>query len=227
MNPSFRWSLASLLLVAVWAANGTFILANLIPGAAGAAEQQPHEFTLDVVWVPAVAATTVGFTGDPSSGSAAESRSGAAAPVCRAWGPFDDPDDARALARMLGVAEVDYELFEETLEGRQDHLVRVRSPGQRDAAQRLRQELLDRGFDNYLLQPGEAGYALAVGVFSSVSRAETQQRRLLDLGYDAVIEPLGQRRIRYHLLARVPVDLEMKNSHARRCGDIASTQRFL
>jgi hypothetical protein len=214
-----NWSLASLMLIVVWAANGAFALVNL---AAEAPEHRADDtFALDVVWVPAVTTSPTALAADRPE------RRRDTARICRAWGPFDAAAEAEALARELGIAAGDYLLFEEATEQRHDHLVRVRSPGSRETAQRVRQELLEHGIDSYLLQPGDFGQALAAGVFASTSRAEAHQRRLLDLGYDAVVESLEQRRFRYHLLARVSAHLVAENTPGRACGEIAPAPRFL
>ena len=93
------------------------------------------------------------------------------------------------LLRYERLAE-DFEVFESEVETSPDYLVTVRARGSRDAAERVLEALNGRGIDSYLLDRADAGSVLAAGVFSAPERADAQRRRLAELGYDAVIEPL-------------------------------------
>jgi len=125
-------------------------------------------------------------------------------PVCRAWGPFTTLDEAESLARRLDLPGKDFEVYESEVAADPDYLVTVRAPGSRDAAERILEELNGRGIDSYLLERAGTASVLAAGVFSAAPRADAQQRRLAELGYEAGVEPLQRAHQTYHLLARLP-----------------------
>jgi cell division protein FtsN len=223
MIPGVNWSIATGLLVLVWAANSVFVMVNLAAGHAEPRGNLPaDELMLQVFAVPATRQPPA-----EASVTVAASASDGRATFCRAWGPFDSAAEADATAAALGIAAGSYQVLEDPAADRVDLLVRVHSDGPRERALQIRQELADHGIDSYLLQPGEAGYALAVGVFRYLGRAESHQRRLLGLGYDAVIESLEQGSSRYRLVAEVPAELDVKNTDAGACDEIAAHQRFL
>lgn len=149
------------------------------------------------------------------------------APVCRAWGPFTEVTEAEGLAARLQLASEDFEVFQAQVEADPDYLVTVRAPGTREAADRVLRELHGRDIDSYILERGPSSNVLAVGVFSAPDGAQAQQQRLADLGYQAVVEPLERSHRIYHLLARLPADLEPEIAPAGACGDIAPLQQFL
>lgn len=149
------------------------------------------------------------------------------APVCRAWGPFTAPDEAESLAQRLGLPGRDFEIFESEVAASPDYLVTVRAPGGRDAAERVLEELAGRGVDSYVLDRAGAASVLAAGVFSVERRADAQQRRLTELGYEAVVEPLPRAHQVFHLLARLPAATEPEVPPRGACGDIAPLEQFL
>jgi len=149
------------------------------------------------------------------------------APVCRAWGPFTTLDEAESLARRLGLPGRDFEIFESEVAADPDYLVTVRAPGSREAAERVLEELSGRGVDSYLLERAGAASVLAAGVFSAAERADTQQSRLAELGYDAAVEPLQRAHQVYHLLARLPASADPEVAPLGACSDIAPLEQFL
>lgn len=148
-------------------------------------------------------------------------------PVCRAWGPFSELAEAETLAVRLHLDGDDFEVFHATVEDRPDYLVTVTTAGPRDEIQRTLHELQTRGVDSYILDRGSDQAVLAVGVFSNHERALVQQRRLQELGYEGAIEPLQRPREVYHLMARIPPDLEPEVPSVGSCSDIAPLEQFL
>lgn len=149
----------------------------------------------------------------------------AAPPVCRAWGPFTDVAQAESVAAQLALDPLDFEVFESEVRARPDYLVTVQTPGPRRVAIRTVEELSAQGVESYLLD--RPGNVLAVGVFSNQARAETQRRLMDELGFAAVVEPLDRSHQVYHLMARVPADVEPVIPPAAACGEIAPMEQFL
>lgn len=149
------------------------------------------------------------------------------APVCHAWGPFTTLEEAEQLARRLGLPGRDFEVFESEVAADPDYLVTVRASGSRDAAERVLEELGSRGVDSYLLERAGAASVLAAGVFSAAARADAQQSRLAELGYDAAVQPLQRAHQVYHLLARLPASADPEVTPLGACGDIAPLEQFL
>lgn len=148
-------------------------------------------------------------------------------PVCLAWGPFADAGEAEAVARQLALSPDRFEIFEAQVSASADFLVTVRAGVGRDAVDRTIRELRSQDVESYVLRRGAAGNVLAVGVFSRPAGAETRRQQLVDLGYDAVVEPLERAHSAYHLMARIPSDREPQIAPAGRCNDIAPVQQFL
>lgn len=148
-------------------------------------------------------------------------------PVCLAWGPFADADEAEAVARRLALRPESFEIFEAQVSASADYLVTVRAGGGRNAVQRAIRELRSQDVESYLLRRDEAGGVLAVGVFSRPSGAESRRRHVADLGYDAAVEPLDRAHSAYHLMARMPSGRDPKIAPAGHCNDIAPVQQFL
>ena len=149
------------------------------------------------------------------------------APVCRAWGPFTELQEAESLAVRLNLASRDFEVFQSEVAATPDYLVTLQVPGARDAAQRIMRELRSHEVESYILDQEGAGSVLAVGVFSVAKRAEARRQWLSGLGYEAVVQPLDRSHRVYHLLARVPADPEPEVPPLGACGDIAPMQQFL
>lgn len=149
----------------------------------------------------------------------------APAGMCRRWGPFDDAVEAEALATRLGLGAADFEVHPVDVEAQPEYLVTVQAAGPPRSATEIMRELQGRNIDSHVLD--RPGSVLAVGVFRSTARAETQSRRMAELGYQTQIETLHRTRRVYHLLARIAADVEPAIPAAGPCGDIAPTNRFL
>lgn len=124
--------------------------------------------------------------------------------VCRAWGPFPEQADAAELVERLALPEDSYRIVESEVAVHADYLVTIRGAEPRRAAAQLIEQLASQEIETHLLD--RPGVVLAAGVFRSAARAEAQQRRLLELGYDATVEPLERTERAFHLLARVAAD---------------------
>lgn len=242
------WNKPTILaLLIIWAANAALGIANFAappPGGVQApAWRQSEPAGLESVRAPVAPASAASATA--ARADAVRSRSGATAatesaadsaaaadplepvapgtPVlaCRAWGPFDDAAEASSVARALGLAPADYELVASEVVEQRNYLVRVRPVGGRVDAGQVVAELTSLSIDAHLIAPGASEYTVAVGVFSNLGRAETQQRRLIDLGYDAAVEPLERTRQILYLLADVAMGSNAKIPDAGACADIA------
>lgn len=149
--------------------------------------------------------------------------------VCRAWGPFTEVARAESVAAELELDPVDFEVFESEVRTRPDYLVTVQVPGSRRAGNRVMNELRNQDVDSYRLD--RPGNVLAAGVFGNRERAETQRRKIAELGYDVVVEPLDRSHRVYHLMARLPADLPAESvpevPPAGTCSDIAPMRQFL
>lgn len=147
-----------------------------------------------------------------------------AAPVCRAWGPFAEAQEARAMAARLAL-DGDFRVFESEEADSPDYLVTLLVPGGRAAVGETVQRLETHEVDSYLLD--REGAVLAAGVFSARARAESRSRQLAELGFEATVEPLSRTRRSYHLLARVPRQHRAEIPPIGACGDIAPPSQFL
>lgn len=213
---------SSLLLLAVLAANLLLPLAHFWPAGASERPASPVRRSLEVVSPAAVVRIEPIYPVVPRR--VAHRRP---APVCRAWGPFTDMAQAEALAARLQLASGSFEVLPSAVRERAEYLVTVLAPGSWQAANRMIGELAARQIDSQLLGPRADVNVLAAGVFSGERRAETQRRRLEDLGYQASVQPLRGSRPSYHLLARIPVEVEPEIPPSGACSDIAPLQQFL
>ncbi len=146
---------------------------------------------------------------------------------CRAWGPFDAVEPAEAAAARLQLVPGSFEVVGSDVRAAPEHLVYVPTEGSRGVARRIAGALERHGIDSYIMGGTRLANAVAVGVFSDPERARAQQRRVADLGYDALVEALERSQRVYHLTARVPADFETQIPSTGACDDIAPMQRFL
>jgi cell division protein FtsN len=221
---------STLLLATIVAVNLTLPLVHFWPGETGAEKAGPGK--------PRPAASAAGpQQRSPASAARIEPiRTKApakrvamreAAPVCLAWGPFAELAEAESLAARLQLRNRRFEVFESVTSADTDYLVTVHVPGPRDAVERVLEELQSRDIDNQVLRRGRLGNVLSVGVFSDQGRAEAQRRRMAELGHEAAVEALDRSRRIYHLMARIPADLEPEIPAAGVCSDIAPMHQFL
>jgi hypothetical protein len=194
---------------------------NTVPGKSGAAAADPEERSP----VPAV---RVEPSGPTVPGTRVAMRK--TTPVCLAWGPFTGLAEAESLAARLQLRNDHFEVFESQTSAGTDYLVTVHVPGARNAAERVLEELQSRNIDNQVLRRGRLGSVLAVGVFSDQGRADAQRQRMTELGHEAAVQALDRSRLLYHLMARLPADLEPEIPIAGVrgvCSDIAPMDQFL
>jgi hypothetical protein len=148
-------------------------------------------------------------------------------PACLAWGPFTEVAEAESLASRLNLDSRRFEIFESQVSVRADYLVTVQAPGPRDAGKRVIEALRAHNVDSYVLEGGSASQRLAAGVFRNPRRAESQQQRLAELGYDAAVEPLDRSHRIFHLMARMPPEVAPEIPAVGACSDIAPMEQFL
>ncbi len=149
------------------------------------------------------------------------------APVCLAWGPFGELADAETMASRLRLDPRSYEVFQSEVRSAAEYLVTVLVPGPPAVADGAVGALAGHHVDSYLLERGAQHCVLAAGVFSTPQRAESQRRRLDELGYRAQVKPLNRSREAYHLLARIPADSDPEVPAVAACDDIAPLEQFL
>lgn len=174
---------------------------------------------------PEPARTRIRPTAPPTAATRVSLRK--AAPVCRAWGPFNEMADAETTALQLALAPGTFEVYQSQVHSEPEYLVYVRAAESLEAAQQTLENLQHQGVDSYIMERGRTGNRLAVGVFSNLQRAETQLRRVSDLGHEGGIEPLERSRRIFHLMARMAPDRNPDVAPLGSCDDIAPLQQFL
>ncbi len=147
--------------------------------------------------------------------------------LCLAWGPFTKASEAQSMASRLDLVESTFEIRASEVPAPPDYLVTVHTPGSRDDVRSTLQTLAAHHVDSYVLERRDDGSVLAAGVFSAPGRAQSQRRRLRELGYSAEVQPLGRTREVYHLLAEVPAGREPEIPAVAACDHIAPQSQVL
>lgn len=142
--------------------------------------------------------------------------------VCRRWAPVASAAEAEALAERLDLE--DYDIVPVGEAGAPEFLVWVQAPLDAEGAGQAMEVLAGAGVDSYVLQRTEQATVLAVGVFSSRSRAENHLSRMQELGFEGAMNTLGKAPTAHVLRAVVPADWAGAVAFEGPCGDIAPAQ---
>lgn len=109
--------------------------------------------------------------------------------ACLTWGPYTERkplDDA--LAELEPFLR-NHEIRQAEVNDQPDYLVFVGARGSRNRARQILEELKSQNIDSAIIRLDDDN-AISVGVFSQPRRAERQQRRVSDLGYEVEIREL-------------------------------------
>lgn len=142
--------------------------------------------------------------------------------ICKSWGPFTDADELRAVETQVAALGGSTVIHHTTVSGDPDYLVYVGDRGRAENVRRLLDELQSQSVDAYLIMRGEYNNTVSVGVFSRPDRAESQRRRVGELGYDTSVEEIDRSYDEYRLEALVPEDYDGPTDYRGvPCGQIA------
>lgn len=142
--------------------------------------------------------------------------------ACRVWGPIGTEDVIEVLRQKIELAGDVIEVQAAEMSSDPDYLVYVYTDQNLDNARRLLKELESQSVDAYVISGGALMNSVSAGVFSRRSRAESHQQRLIEMGYDPIVEPLERSQTVYHLYARVPQGFETEGHASKDCAAIAS-----
>jgi hypothetical protein len=129
----------------------------------------------------------------------------ALADVCLEWGPFNDPDKARALAELepLGLGRL---LTQKRIESNASYWVFLPRTANRGAVDRRVAELKAAGLsDVAVVDTGAQRYTVSLGVYRTEEAANTRLADLVRLGVDdAQVGPRQQTLVQTALVIRDP-----------------------
>jgi len=109
--------------------------------------------------------------------------------ACLTWGPYTEREPLNNALAELEPFLRNHEIRRAEVSDEPDYLVFIGARGSRNRARQILEELKSQNIDSAIIRLDDDN-AISVGVFSQSRRAERQQRRVSDLGYEVEIREL-------------------------------------
>jgi|GEM_PF-3018329 len=123
---------------------------------------------------------------------------------CSIAGPFRDESQADRFVGRLGEKGIDSVRAPRNSKILPDYMVYIGPADDVSAARVLEKEIRALEMDVHLIATGRLRNALSLGVFSRLSLADVMVAESVELGYQALIEPIGGKRRGFQVQADLP-----------------------